>query len=44
MENLEEARLEYKPRSIDKPVDYALLIGGAPKLFVEAKADPSQAA
>lgn len=29
---------EYKPRRADNPVDYALLVGGAPRLFVEAKA------
>lgn len=30
--------LEYRGRPADKPVDYALLINDAPRLFVEAKA------
>ena len=34
----EVVRHEYKSRRQDKPVDYALLIGGQPRLFVEAKA------
>jgi len=36
--NLEEVSQEYKRRSKDKPVDYALLLLRTPKLFVEAKA------
>ncbi len=37
-EDLREVHLEYRPRSSDKPVDYALLLNGQPRLFVEAKA------
>jgi hypothetical protein len=37
-EDLSEVRLEYRRRPSDRPVDYALLIAGAPKLFIEAKA------
>lgn len=36
-ENLDEVRLEYRRRPADKPVDYALFMLGAPRLFVEAK-------
>jgi hypothetical protein len=36
--NLEEVSQEYKRKSQDKPVDYALLLLRTPKLFVEAKA------
>jgi hypothetical protein len=38
VEDLREVHLEYRRRPADKPVDYALLINGAPRLFVEAKA------
>jgi hypothetical protein len=38
VEDLNEVRLEYKRGPADKPVDYALLIDGVPRLFVEAKA------
>lgn len=34
----EDVRREYKYRSKDKPVDYALMIDGKPALFLEAKA------
>jgi hypothetical protein len=37
-EDLDSVVHEYKPRRADKPVDYALLVGGAPRLFIEAKA------
>jgi hypothetical protein len=37
MENLEEVQLEYKRRSMDNPVDYALFVQRTPRLFVEAK-------
>lgn len=37
-EDLREVHLEFKPRSADKPVDYALLLNGQPRMFVEAKA------
>ena len=37
VEDLREVHLEYKRRPADKPVDYALLLNGAPRLFVEAK-------
>ncbi|MHC4404876.1 MAG: restriction system modified-DNA reader domain-containing protein [Planctomycetota bacterium] len=36
--DLEEVQQEYKRRPRDKPVDYALLLLRAPRLFVEAKA------
>lgn len=36
-EDLEEVHREYKDKSIDKPVDYALLVLRTPRLFVEAK-------
>jgi hypothetical protein len=38
VEDLREVHLEYKRRPTDKPVDYALMLNGAPRLFVEAKA------
>lgn len=38
VEDLEEVQLEYKERSADNPVDYALFILGKVRLFVEAKA------
>lgn len=36
-EDLDEAHREFKPQRRDKPVDYALLDLGSPRLFVEAK-------
>jgi len=36
-EDIEQVRHEYRHRSSDKPVDYALLLSGLPQLFVEAK-------
>jgi predicted type IV restriction endonuclease len=38
VEDLDEVHLEYKQKSKDKPVDYALLLLRTPCLFVEAKA------
>lgn len=38
VEDLREVHLEYRRRPADKPVDYALLISGQPRMFVEAKA------
>jgi hypothetical protein len=38
VEDLREVHLEYKRRPADKPVDYALMLNAAPRLFVEAKA------
>ncbi len=37
VEDLREVHLEYRRRPGDKPVDYALIINGTPRLFVEAK-------
>lgn len=37
-EDIDEVVHEYKPRKADKPVDYALLVQRAPRLFIEAKA------
>jgi hypothetical protein len=37
VEDLEDVRLEYRRRSGDKPVDYALLLQREPVLFIEAK-------
>ncbi len=37
VEDLSEVQLEYKRRPSDRPVDYALMIRGAPRLFLEAK-------
>jgi hypothetical protein len=37
MEDLDEVRVEYKPRGARNPVDYALLLMRTPRLFVEAK-------
>ena len=37
VEDVEEVQREYRHRSRDKPVDYALLVLGAPSLFIEAK-------
>ena len=36
--DLEQVQQEYRRRPRDKPVDYALLLLRAPRLFVEAKA------
>ena len=36
--DLEQVRQEYRFQSSDNPVDYALMEGGKPSLFVEAKA------
>ena len=36
-EDLREVHLEFKPKAADKPVDYALLLNGQPRMFVEAK-------
>lgn len=38
MSDPDETPREYKAKRQDNPVDYAFLIGGTPKLFVEAKA------
>jgi predicted type IV restriction endonuclease len=38
VEDLDEVQREYRLRSSDKPVDYALLILRTPRLFVEVKA------
>jgi hypothetical protein len=38
VEDLDEVHLEYRFKSPDKPVDYALLIQRKPVLFIEAKA------
>lgn len=37
-EDIEEVVHEYRTKSKDKPVDYALLVAREPKLFIEAKA------
>lgn len=37
-EDLGQVYREYKPKSHDKPVDYALMILDKPRLFIEAKA------
>ena len=37
VEDVEQVRHEYRHRSSDRPVDYALLVGRVPHLFVEAK-------
>src|SRR5262249_40417206 len=37
VEDLDEVRMEYKRKSRDNPVDYALFILRSPRLFVEAK-------
>jgi Restriction Enzyme Adenine Methylase Associated len=36
-EDVEEVHREYRRRPSDKPVDYALMLGREPRLFVEAK-------
>jgi hypothetical protein len=36
-EDPEEVRWEYRYTSQDNPIDYALFVGGRPRLFVEAK-------
>ena len=38
MEDLDEVQLEFKRRSMDNPVDYALFVQRSARLFVEAKA------
>lgn len=38
LDELEDVRREYRAKPADNPVDYALLIFGRPRLFVEAKA------
>ncbi|MBU1702316.1 MAG: type I restriction enzyme HsdR N-terminal domain-containing protein [Candidatus Eisenbacteria bacterium] len=38
VEDFEEVQREYRRRSRDKPVDYALLVLRVPRLFIEAKA------
>jgi hypothetical protein len=38
VEDLEEVQLEYRRKSGDRPVDYALLLQREPILFIEAKA------
>ena len=38
VEDIEEVQREYKRKPRDKPVDYALLLLRAPRLFIEAKA------
>lgn len=37
-EDIDEVRSQYRYQSNDNPVDYALLISGKPRLFLEAKA------
>lgn len=37
VEDVDEVHREYKQRSMDNPVDYALVLDGKPVLFVEAK-------
>src|SRR6266852_713750 len=37
IEDPDEVHREYKQRSMDNPVDYALVLDGKPVLFVEAK-------
>lgn len=37
LENLEDVKLEYRRRSIDNPVDYALFLLRTARLFIEAK-------
>lgn len=37
-ENIDEVRSQYRYKSNDNPVDYAFLISGKPRLFLEAKA------
>ena len=36
-EEADAVRLEFRYRPQDNPVDYALMLDGAPRLFVEAK-------
>ena len=38
VDELEHVRREYRARPSDNPVDYALVVFGKPRLFVEAKA------
>ncbi len=37
-EDIDEVRSQYRFQSNDNPVDYALIISGKPRLFLEAKA------
>lgn len=37
LEDLEEVVLEFKRKSMDNPVDYALMLQRTPRLFIEAK-------
>ena len=37
-EETDEVQREYKMKSTDKPVDYALILARRPRLFIEAKA------
>src|SRR5579859_2928291 len=37
VEDPDEVHREYKQKSMDNPVDYALMLDGKPALFVEAK-------
>jgi hypothetical protein len=37
VEDLEDVKLEYRGRPQDNPVDYALFLLRAPRLFIEAK-------
>jgi Restriction Enzyme Adenine Methylase Associated/Type I restriction enzyme R protein N terminus (HSDR_N) len=36
-EDFRQVHLEYRPMSADNPVDYALMLNGQPRMFVEAK-------
>jgi Restriction Enzyme Adenine Methylase Associated len=36
-EDFRQVYLEYRPMSADNPVDYALMLNGQPRMFVEAK-------
>jgi hypothetical protein len=38
VDELEDVRREYRAKTNDNPVDYALVVFGKPRLFVEAKA------
>src|SRR4051794_4604676 len=38
IEDVDEVHREYKVKSADNPVDYALLVLRTPRLFIEAKA------
>ena len=41
LDELSDVRREYRAKPQDNPVDYALLVFGRPRLFVEAKALPT---